>query len=448
MGNQSFEGILHDMYERDRDFVLRILQHNLVNFDISARNSFGTTLLHMMVERDDLAGVIQLLQHIESGVYSGSQRSAIINAQDHEGNTALHIATANQRQDIAHVMYKSGARTDIANNNDELVKLSDEKSSSLSDVIHRITGSFRQRPRSRQASEVFSDTSPNSVMSIHGSFISAPRATHSRGFDSQEFIHFLKNKTRQSTMVTSPQMQVSTEYPAASLANIAPSMEMVPTMRMLPTMSDSIDTDGFINRLQSMAANTRRTNPSDTDQFINRLRSMTAGGNCEQDVPTKTDGTAQLMGGGDNMSPRSDNSISTASLIAYLENNLRGPYGTQDGGSKEASKVHDETLERIKSVGYSEEDARILKAALYRVVKTEYPNETGLERAKKMLESATRDTLKDINVKEYRQQMQPRQNEQPLKPAAKPKAKKESTPGPDETKPNKVGKKKTSRTNK
>lgn len=77
----------------------------------------------------------------------------------------------------------------------------------------------------------------------------------------------------------------------------------------------------------------------------------------------------------------------------------------QDGGKKvkESSQLHDEAIRMIMDMGYSEDDARIIKAAIYRMVKDKYPDANNLERAKKMIENINSSNISEIDISKVRE---------------------------------------------
>lgn len=75
-----------------------------------------------------------------------------------------------------------------------------------------------------------------------------------------------------------------------------------------------------------------------------------------------------------------------------------------EGGKaeKDSSKIHNDVIQMIQDLGYSEEDARVLKAGCYRLVKDKYPDLNNLERAKKMLEICKSDLIATMPIDEIR----------------------------------------------
>lgn len=77
----------------------------------------------------------------------------------------------------------------------------------------------------------------------------------------------------------------------------------------------------------------------------------------------------------------------------------------QDGGKKikESSQMHEDAVRMIMDMGYSEDDARIIKAAIYRMVKDKYSELNNLERAKKMIDNINSSIISQIDISEVRE---------------------------------------------
>jgi hypothetical protein len=63
-------------------------------------------------------------------------------------------------------------------------------------------------------------------------------------------------------------------------------------------------------------------------------------------------------------------------------------YGLSREQIKESSNIHDNVVKMFKDSGKSEEEARVMKMALYKYTKDKHPELNNLDRAKKMMEYA------------------------------------------------------------
>lgn len=105
-----------------------------------------------------------------------------------------------------------------------------------------------------------------------------------------------------------------------------------------------------------------------------------------------------------------------AGLDSFLQQQLGGqrqagggqcgvnPYMTAGGNA--TNELHNEAIKRIEAMGYSFEDARVVKAAIYRMVKTKYSDLSSLKRAEKMLEYVREDIVRDIDIPKIRAEIQ------------------------------------------
>lgn len=106
-----------------------------------------------------------------------------------------------------------------------------------------------------------------------------------------------------------------------------------------------------------------------------------------------------IMGGGASKSIRGIRTL-------YFEDMLTSDSDMfQDGGKKmkESSQMHEDAVRAIQDMGYSEDDARTIKAAIYKLVKDQYPDLNNLERAKKMMEHINSSVIAQIDVAQVRE---------------------------------------------
>ena len=75
-------------------------------------------LLHNMVEDSDLL----MIENFLNIAMKKGQLESIINKKNNQGKTPLHYAIENERQDVAALLVKYGADTDIMDINGKVVK--------------------------------------------------------------------------------------------------------------------------------------------------------------------------------------------------------------------------------------------------------------------------------------------------------------------------------------
>jgi hypothetical protein len=102
----------------------------------------------------------------------------------------------------------------------------------------------------------------------------------------------------------------------------------------------------------------------------------------------------------------------------------------QDGGKKlkESSQMHEEAVRMIMDMGYSEDDARTIKAAIYKMVKDKYGDLNNLERARKMIENINSSNISQIDINEVREAIRKNREAKGTLKGKKPKESKEAKP--------------------
>jgi hypothetical protein len=93
------------------------------------------------------------------------------------------------------------------------------------------------------------------------------------------------------------------------------------------------------------------------------------------------------------------------SLSDYEVNEMYGgkDFGLSREQMKESSNIHDAVVKQFMDNGKSEEEARIMKMALYKYTKEKHPDLNNLDRAKKMQEYADESSiLKKLDLENVR----------------------------------------------
>ena len=89
---------------------------------------------------------------------------------------------------------------------------------------------------------------------------------------------------------------------------------------------------------------------------------------------------SEMLGGGKNKSSRK------------IKKSSRSKF------KKQSSELHDKAINEIMKLNYDIEDAKLIKAGLYSMVKDKYPDLNNYTRAEKMLEMVTKENIEKINL--------------------------------------------------
>lgn len=119
--------------EQNYDALSFMLKHNMID-DVTAHDNTNSTILHYLAaDYDSNSNNKQLV----SSVLAGGSASSFLNKQDHNGNTALHLAVMNGHNELAGLLIGAGCDKTMKNN-DGLTVASEEQSDSESNVINTV----------------------------------------------------------------------------------------------------------------------------------------------------------------------------------------------------------------------------------------------------------------------------------------------------------------------
>jgi hypothetical protein len=124
---------LFQIYNKSPFTVETILKYNLVNFPFNAVDNNNNTLLHNVVKNNDVSTLVAFLNYVSLNGYKN-----LLNMQNSNGDTALHIAVRNKNEQIAKMLDNAGINKSIRNKNGEYIASdsnpSDDQSINLSDL--------------------------------------------------------------------------------------------------------------------------------------------------------------------------------------------------------------------------------------------------------------------------------------------------------------------------
>jgi hypothetical protein len=109
-------------YNKSPFTVTTILKYNLVNlpFDVSDNN--GNTLLHHIVMKNDAETLTDYLNYVRF-----NRHNNLLNKQNNDGDTALHIAVRNENEHFAKLLDNAGINKSIKNNAGEYIMSDDDQ---------------------------------------------------------------------------------------------------------------------------------------------------------------------------------------------------------------------------------------------------------------------------------------------------------------------------------
>lgn len=118
----QFNKILLQIYNKDPFTIETILYYNLAKLNLDIRDNNDNTLLHHVVQKNDRGTLGALLNYIKI-----NNQLKLLNMQNMNGDTALHIAVRNKNEEFAKLLDVAGINKSIKNANGEFVASDESK---------------------------------------------------------------------------------------------------------------------------------------------------------------------------------------------------------------------------------------------------------------------------------------------------------------------------------
>jgi len=348
-----------------------------------------------MIADNDYKGTDLLLNNIKKDVYPREVKQSILNTQNNQLNTPAHLAIINGQQSIVRKLDKLGANLSLPNKDDLVIKMTETDANTSQTSINKDVS----------ATSDFNDSSSN-MRDILNNLLKPFVQSNGRTNQLQPQ-RINVNAPLNLTTITSSDDRLEQVNRNRNRNTIN-----IPVTKDVDlTESDRINTDDFINFLRKRSGNQLGGNNTEV-QSIKGKRKM-KGKKIESNDNTANSATnvtdslgiaavlAQQTGG------RKKKSKSSKRLTARLSSRSKSyrSRSSKSSRSRSASRknrpssdVHSEVIDVIKKLGYSEDDARYIKAGLYQQIKDKFPNLSNMQRAIKMKELANADEVKKIAV--------------------------------------------------
>jgi len=386
---------------------------NLLNLNfLNQIDKNGNTLLHNAVlNKDlhliqDLFNLVKLVKNLDSNT-----KSKVLDSQNKEGNTPFHIAARLCEQatvdsddcklceSIAKLLDREGCKKNIPNKQGEIISSSESPKINTSEYKSNIIN-------------LFGTKSINTTKGgKQGEIRSLDNMATEVSVDYAQDINALnKNKlnlNNMSTEVSVDNMQKggsqnmndlldSDSYTSNSESTNIKTTETSETTETTETTKTTISSDS------SSESTSSKTNESTNDSTDSNTESVgQKGGNVKSENSGLSDTSTfvkTLLSQFNSMKGGSRNIRGERKLPSLSDYEVNEMYGGRDFGlsreqMKESSNIHDEVVKKFMDDGKSEEEARIMKMALYKYTKEKHPDLNNLDRARKMKEYADESSI-------------------------------------------------------
>lgn len=363
---QKLENVLIRLYQEDKDFVHKVLLYQIdVNF--TGKTQKGNNLLQLMILTNDYKGIDLLLANLINNVYDSSVKFNLINNQNIDGDTSFHLAIKNGLPHLVEKLHKLGANLKLVNNADEMVISTD--------------------------TEPGTDIEPKNKVLLHNQEKDIGDSSTS------DTSHIFVNNTKQQ-----PLGQLTFSATSPQLGNIMPPRD-VPMLSSDTSASEQIKTDEFFRFLEKIKAQNggSKNIMSDTvkgKRKVDKKQIQVSQYNTDTiDAGTDTLGIGQLIMQKAGRRKKQSKRLSSkrSSKQSSKQSSKRSSKRLSSRKNKPSSDIHSEVVEIIKKMGYSEDDARYIKAGLYQMVKDKYANLSNMQRALKLKELTTQEEVEKMS---------------------------------------------------
>jgi hypothetical protein len=353
----------------------------------------GNSLLHNIVLNKDLHTMQHLFELIKKA--DKESKSKFVNLQNNNGDTALHLAAKACGDpaledgvicnSIAKLLETEGAMKNITNKQGQIIDSSVVSPKNIS--------------------------SPSILAGLFGGNYSSTSSSNSKTTESSNKVS-IDNVSNKKNLIENMATEVSVDNlykrNKVSLTDISSDISID---NRSETQSGG-STGSSISESTVSSTSASSTSSSNNSSNITESTSEKSSSNSSS---TESSNSSGMRGGG--MNSESSGLSNTSAFVKTLltqfnsmkggSRNIRGErklpslseyefsemYGGRDYGLsreqiKESSNIHDNVVKMFKDSGKSEEEARVMKMALYKYTKDKHPELNNLDRAKKMMEYA------------------------------------------------------------
>jgi hypothetical protein len=411
--NQSGGGFLSFLFDSDNNKLVTkafyedninaviFLLENKFKIDCCYVDDNNKNVLHYMIQYADYNEIIgsKLIEILESGVHE-----SCVNHQDCDGNTPLHVAVQTNNDAIVVLLEKNGADKTIKNNNGDYVEEiceNDEQPSEQSNVNFK-TNIFIKTERKD------GDTLGN-MMKLFNAGRDNEIPTETIGFNRQD-------AENEDTILT---FDVHDNPAVNPVVQNRPVLSDLNTLDYTNQNQPSVKSVDVSNVGSNVGSDNEAPVSLDTDIFINDIFTR-----LKRENPQQTPQQYQQMGG-----KKSRKNTFNRKITTYSDVNLYSDTNLSEGGNLSSSNmsssnydfessisdlseyakeknqksvIHQEAIEKIMKLLKTDDEklAKSYKAILYKRVKEENPDASGLDRATKMSKLVKKTELNKISQEE------------------------------------------------
>ena len=360
-------------------------------------DKYGNTLLHNIVIEKDLETLGSLLNLISNV----NTKSKLLDCKNKQGNTAFHLAaefcqTAKIGSpeclictNMAKLLDNAGANKNIPNNKGEIIS-SDAPKCEQSEYKTNLLAASRK---------FVSNSLFGGISSLLANMTTEVSIDYKNSNKPVNNLHNLPTEVsvaeRSSPVVTEQSAPSVTEQSVHSQTEQSATEQSVTATERSGNASTERSGTASTEKSGTDSVVSSKFNSSDSSNTNN----MKGGANSEKSTMSNTSSFVKsLLTQFNSMKGGSSRSTGQRRLPSLNDYDYNEMYGGRDFSlsreqMKESSSLHDEVVKIFMDNGKNEEEARIMKMALYKYTKDKHPELNNLDRAKKMREYADESSI-------------------------------------------------------
>ena len=353
---------------------------------IKCKNNNSETILHVLVKKCNVKGFNTVL----NSLLERKDIKELINIQDKEGNTPLHIAVINECNELAQNLIKAGANPLIKNNAGfyiedieeevEIINLSENKNnifiptkSKLSDTekkyLNSMINSINKKDLNNSTSEVSGLTDVTLSQTI------------------------TKNIVNKKELVVPEVSMDNTTYDTSDILNTIMDNK-TSEVSATPSVNMNLNTSEFIDNYIAKKNNTTKLEGGKKKTKKSKNLSNQSSYYTEKSLSMSNSNltsSVNLESSGSEDESSASGSLSEMSELSRMINN-------------QATEIHERSVKKIMEImGVSEQEARIIKAYIYSEIRTQNPELNNFDRAVEMEKRITKEHLSKLDKKKLKE---------------------------------------------
>ena len=410
---------------------------------LNQADNYGNTILHQLVKTKDPL-TIQLYSNVISKM-DQETKSKLLNSQNQDGNTAFHLAVENNEIPIAKILDSAGADKNIKNkggysvvNDEQNPKVSSDQSSPKSvmseyqmNLFTLLGGGYKKLNevstdvsvdnaygKPKKLNNITTEISIDNNMrggNLNGITTEISIDNNMKGGNTNNLNNFASEVSVENAWKRPLKLKNSLNEFASEVSVEMKRSPPVKRLNQINELTTEVSVDNISEVSGGSSSSSSESSQSGSGSSSSESPVSSSSYSSSYISSSSDSNSSGMRGGGDQV--LSDTSSFVKSLLTQF-NSMKG--GSRNGGSKtitgrrelpslseyevemyggrdaelsreqmkESSNLHDEVVKMFIDEGKSEEEARIMKMALYKYTKEHNPELNNLDRAKKMREYA------------------------------------------------------------